>query len=159
LEGHKYHRGHALIVSGPQLATGAARLAALGALRVGAGLVTLAGVRDALAVHAAHVTAIMLAEAADRDAFARLIEDHRYNVLVIGPGAGVSAATRALVAATLEAGRALVMDADAITVFRDAAEELAKLVGASGAPVVLTPHSGEFARLFEGDSDVLEAQT
>jgi hydroxyethylthiazole kinase-like uncharacterized protein yjeF len=157
IERHKYHRGHVLVVSGPQLATGAARLAALGAFRAGAGLVTLTGTREALAVHAAHVTAIMLAETADRAAFARLLEDRRYTSVVIGPAAGVSPATRALVEAALEAGRALVMDADALTVFEGDLDGLARRIGESRAPVVLTPHSGEFGRLFAGQSDILEA--
>jgi hydroxyethylthiazole kinase-like uncharacterized protein yjeF len=159
VDGHKYRRGHVLVLSGPELATGAARLAATAALRSGAGLVTLAGEREALRVHAAHVTSIMLAEASEPAALGRLLEDPRYHVVVVGPGAGTGASTRGFVEAALAAGRPLVMDADAITAFRGDADALAALIAASGAPVVLTPHTGEFARLFEPDGDIRDAET
>ncbi len=148
--GHKYSRGHALVVSGGPWSTGAARLSARGALRAGAGLVTLASPRDALTINASHVTAIMLAPCDGPDDLAAILEDRRFNALVLGPGLGVGAATRALVLAALvsTAPRAIVLDADALTSFAGEAGTLAAAIARSGKPVALTPHEGEFARLF-----------
>jgi len=142
---HKYARGAALIWSGPALATGASRLAALAALRVGAGAVTLAGPRDALMVQAAHVTAVMLAEA-DAQGFSRLLSGPKLRAACVGPGAGPDA--RCVASAALQSGKALVLDADALTAFADDPDHLARLVRRHARPVVLTPHAGEFARLF-----------
>lgn len=142
---HKYARGAALVWSGPALQTGASRLAAMGALRAGAGAVTLVGPRAALMVHAAHMTAVMLAEA-DAEGFARQIDNPRIRAACIGPGAGSPA--RQVAAAGLRAGRALVLDADALTAFAGQAGTLSGLVRARVRPVVLTPHEGEFTRLF-----------
>jgi hydroxyethylthiazole kinase-like uncharacterized protein yjeF len=142
---HKYARGGALVWSGPALATGAARLAALAALRAGAGAVTLVGPRDALLVNAAHVTALMLAEG-DAPGFGRLLADGKARAACVGPGAGPVA--RAVATAALETGKALLLDADALTGFAGEAGHLARLVGRNPRPVVLTPHEGEFARLF-----------
>jgi NAD(P)H-hydrate epimerase len=149
LEGHKYTRGHAVVVSGPAEGTGAARLGARGALRVGAGLVTIASPPEALATNAAHLTAIMLKPFSGAQALARLLEDRRRNAVLIGPGCGMGGTTRNLVAAVLAAGPAAVLDADALTSFAGAPQTLAG--GISAEPtraVVLTPHEGEFARLF-----------
>ncbi|MEL7212584.1 MAG: NAD(P)H-hydrate dehydratase [Pseudomonadota bacterium] len=144
-DGHKYDRGHALVLSGGPAMTGAARLAARAALRVGAGLVTL-GVPPAAQLEVAcQVTAIMLARVPDAGALAALLEDTRLNALCLGPGLGVSDATRALVAAALEAKRRAVLDADALTVFQDDPETLFEKLHRD---CVLTPHAGEFARLF-----------
>lgn len=142
---HKYARGAALVWSGPALATGASRLAALAALRAGAGAVTLAGPREALQVHAAHLTAIMLAEA-DAAGFARMLQGPKLRAACIGPGAGLTA--KVVATAALGAGKALVLDADALTAFEGEADHLARLVRRQARPVVLTPHEGEFARLF-----------
>src|SRR5205085_256153 len=93
--GHKYRRGHAVVVSGDASHTGAARLAARGALRAGAGLVTLASPAAAVAVNAAHLTAVMLAQVSDSLELSRLLEDRRKNAVLIGPAAGVGGETRA----------------------------------------------------------------
>ena len=147
--GHKYGRGHALAVSGDKWHTGAIRLSALAALRSGAGLVTVAAAAPALDVLANHLTAIMLAEAGSADALARLLEDHRRNAVLIGPAAGVTDGTRAKVLACLASGAAVVLDADALTVFADEPSALFEAIAArSDRPVVMTPHQGEFTRLF-----------
>ena len=143
---HKYTRGHAVVVSGPAARTGAARLAAGAALRAGAGLVTLASPASALLVNAAHLTAVMLARADGPEELAALLADPRHTAAVLGPGMGVE--RRAATEAALAAPAALVLDADALTQFRDAPEALFALVADRAAPVVLTPHDGEFARLF-----------
>jgi hydroxyethylthiazole kinase-like uncharacterized protein yjeF len=153
---HKYTRGHVLVVSGPMHRTGAARLAARGALRGGAGLVTLASPREALAVNAAQLTAIMLAPCDGAQELAGLLADPRMNALVVGPGAGVGEALREMVLAALAgapAGRAIVLDADALTAFASAPERLFAAVRGSAAEVVLTPHDGEFSRLFKSEGE------
>jgi ADP-dependent NAD(P)H-hydrate dehydratase / NAD(P)H-hydrate epimerase len=149
LSGHKYDYGHAVAVSGGPWSTGAARLAAMAALRAGAGLVTLASPTAALGVNAAHLTAIMLTEAEDARALARLLEDRRKTAVLIGPGAGLTGATRAKVRACLDSRAAVVLDADALTLFAgDAGELIEAIAEHPGRPVVMTPHEGEFARLF-----------
>ncbi|MFN7398270.1 MAG: NAD(P)H-hydrate dehydratase [Sandaracinobacter sp.] len=145
LDTHKYARGAAVVWSGPALMTGASRLAATAALRVGAGAVTLAGAREALLLQAAHVTAVMLAEA-DPQAFARLLESARIRAVCVGPGAGPDA--RCVAGAALQSGKPVVLDADALTAFAGEADHLARLVRRHKRPVILTPHEGEFARLF-----------
>src|ERR1019366_9480127 len=158
VNGHKYSRGHALVLSGGLAHTGAARLAARGALRGGAGLVTIATPREALGVHAAALTAIMTRLCDGPGGLAELLADRRKNSLVMGPGLGAGENTKALVRAALkndgESGappRAIVLDADALTSFADDACGLARLIRQSGKNVVLTPHDGEFSRLF-GDA-------
>jgi ADP-dependent NAD(P)H-hydrate dehydratase / NAD(P)H-hydrate epimerase len=148
--GHKYGRGHALVLSGDAAQTGAARLAAHGALRAGAGLVTLASPTDALAVNAAQLTAVMLRPCNRPDDLAGLLADARINAVALGPALGVGAATRALVAAALASGRAAVLDADALTSFSGETSGLFEAIAAVQRPVVLTPHEGEFARLLGG---------
>jgi len=154
-DGHKYARGHALIVSGDIAATGAARLAARGALRAGAGLATLASPRDALAVNAAALTAVMVRAVDTVIEFGELIgDDKRLNACVIGPGAGIGERTRDFVHAALSAKRHLVLDADALTSFADAPDRLFESIKTSHDPqVVLTPHEGEFPRLFSDISN------
>jgi hydroxyethylthiazole kinase-like uncharacterized protein yjeF len=142
---HKHVRGRMMIVSGPAWSTGAARLASRAGLRVGAGLVTLLSPPDALAINAAHLEAVMLAgfetdielENAARDA----------DVVVIGPAAGVGPATYSNVLALARTGAALVVDADALSVFRQDPEDLFSLLDRDD---VLTPHPGEFERVFPG---------
>jgi hydroxyethylthiazole kinase-like uncharacterized protein yjeF len=147
LKAHKYNRGHAVVVSGPAHATGAARLAARGALRVGAGLVSVASGREAQSVHAAHLTAIMIKPCDDAKELAALLGDKRFNAVVIGPGLGIGAVTKDLVAAALQSAAAVVLDADALTSFADSPRELFSQIGER---TVLTPHEGEFERIFPG---------
>src|SRR5207253_1701406 len=126
-EGHKYGRGHAVVVSGGLEATGAARLAARAALRVGAGLVTVASPGEALAAHAPALDAVMLRRADGPEGLAALLADPRRNALVMGPALGVGAATRLLVRAGLAARSRAVLDADALTSFEADAGALASL--------------------------------
>ncbi len=148
-ESHKYKRGHAVAVSGPVANTGAIRLAARAALRVGAGLVTIATPPDALIINATHVTAIMLLPFTGPLGLAEVFADVRKNAVLIGPGRGVGAQTQTEAATLLATGAAVVLDADAITSFAGQPDLLAELVRAKpGRPVILTPHDGEFARLF-----------
>ncbi len=157
---HKYPRGAALVVSGPPHRTGAARLAARAALRVGAGLATIASPPEAVAANAAQSTAVMVAPFADLAGFARLLADPRRNAVLIGPGAGVGEATRGLVAAALTepcaAPRAIVLDADALTSFAGDADGLAALIARESRATIVTPHEGEFARLFRSHSEVID---
>ena len=154
-EGHKYDRGHALVLSGAMHRTGAARLAVRGALRGGAGLVTLASPREALAVNASHLTAIMLVPCDNAHELGEILSDRRINALVLGPGGGVGEPMRAMVLAALAApaqGRSIILDADALTSFEGRLRDLAEAVKASQENVILTPHDGEFARLFNEDA-------
>jgi hydroxyethylthiazole kinase-like uncharacterized protein yjeF len=154
IDGHKYARGHAVVVSGDIMATGAARMSARGSLRAGAGLVTLASPRDALAVNAAALTAIMVRAIDTVVEFAELLTDKRFNACVIGPGAGLGGRTRDFVLTALSAKRGLVLDADALTSFADAPDHLFEAIKAShDLQVVLTPHEGEFPRLFSDISN------
>ena len=148
--GHKYSRGHCVVISGGPSATGAARLAARGALRIGAGLVTVASPPNAVMVNAAHLTAIMLKAFDGAGGLAALLADKRLNSVVIGPALGVRGETREMVMAALASGAACVLDADALTAFRDDPDALfARLHDRC----VLTPHDGEFDRLFPGLRD------
>jgi hydroxyethylthiazole kinase-like uncharacterized protein yjeF len=145
--GHKYSRGHAVVVSGGRAHTGAARLAAMAALRGGAGLVTLASPRDALDINAAASLAVMVRPVDTAAEFAAMLADPRFNAVAIGPGAGVGEHTREMALTALAGRRGAVLDADAITSFADHATELFAALAKNGT-VVLTPHAGEFNRLF-----------
>ena len=144
---HKYARGHAVVLSGPAHATGAARLAARAALRVGAGLVSVASPLDAVTVNASALTAIMVKPFSGAAGLAELLADKRFNAVVVGPGSGVGAGTRNLVAAVLATEAAVVIDADALTSFAENPNDLFVLLR---EPCVLTPHEGEFERVFPG---------
>ncbi len=149
IDGHKYARGHAVVVSGNLTSTGAARLSARGALRAGAGLVTVLSPDDALGANAASLTAVMVRRMNGKAEFADILTDRRLNACVIGPGAGIGEDTRALVLTALAAKPALVLDADALTSFADAPDRLFEAIKDTGnSEVILTPHEGEFRRLF-----------
>ena len=135
-EGHKYTRGHAIVVAGPAARTGAARLAARGALRIGAGLVTVVATPDAEPELAAHLTSIMLSVCPRPADIVRLLGDRRKNALVIGPGLGLDPTAHERLAAALEdpAGRAIVLDADAITLAAKDTALLRRQRRGGGAP-------------------------
>lgn len=168
-EGHKYSHGHAVILSGGFGRTGAARMAAGAALRVGAGLVTVFAPEDAMAECAAQLTAVMLRQCDGAGDLQAMLKDERLNAVCLGPGLGRGQEARDLVMAVLDSmpketlrhpGRSAVLDADALTAFEDRPEELFEALEAFGAPndrVVLTPHMGEFARLFPDIADSLKA--
>jgi ADP-dependent NAD(P)H-hydrate dehydratase / NAD(P)H-hydrate epimerase len=147
--GHKYDRGHAVVVSGPMWSTGAARLAARGALRAGAGLVTIASPREALPVNAAASLAVMVRPVDGAAELEKFLADRRLNAVAIGPGVGVGQPTCQLVLAALAGERAVVLDADAMTSFAGDPQRLAEaLKSRSGRATILTPHEGEFSRYF-----------
>jgi hydroxyethylthiazole kinase-like uncharacterized protein yjeF len=148
VDGHKYLRGHAVVVSGPMESTGAARLAARAALRVGAGLVTVATSKAAFYVNAAQLTAIMVSAFEGPQNLLEKFADPRINAALIGPGAGATQETRELVAATLASEATTVLDADGLTAFSESPQDLFELIKQRTAPTILTPHEGEFNRLF-----------
>ncbi|RDD63924.1 NAD(P)H-hydrate dehydratase [Ferruginivarius sediminum] len=141
---HKYDYGHAVVFGGVE-ATGAGRLACRAALRGGAGLVSVAVPSAVLPVYATGMPSLITMALDGEEAFGELISDTRKNAFLIGPGAGVTATTRWRAESLLDTGRAVVLDADALTVFRD---EPAALAAAIRGPTVLTPHEGEFRRIF-----------
>lgn len=148
---NKFARGHALLVGGYPT-TGAARMAARAAARAGAGLTTVAVPEAALAVYASALESIMVRPLARPHDLEGLLADARFNALLIGPGAGVDETTRAHTLSMLATGRPVVLDADAISVF---AKDRQALFGAIRGPCVLTPHEGEFSRLFDAAGDKL----
>jgi hydroxyethylthiazole kinase-like uncharacterized protein yjeF len=153
VDGHKYTRGHAVVVSGGLSSTGAARLAARGALRAGAGLVTLATPREALAVNAAASLAVMVRPVDGANELMEFLRDARRNVVLLGPGGGVGPDMRDLVLAALAGERAVVLDADALTSFADAPQLLMDAIRQRSSSTLLTPHEGEFNRLFKSMVD------
>jgi NAD(P)H-hydrate epimerase len=146
---NKYKRGHLTILGGAT-ATGAARLGALAARRAGAGLVTIAAPHQAMGVYQGAEPGNLVAECEGDQAFASLLSDERRNAVLIGPGSGINGRTRQAVLAALAARRSVVLDADALTVFADRPQEL---FDAIQGPVLLTPHAGEFRRLFPDLAD------
>lgn len=150
IDAHKYARGHAVVVSGGLSAsTGAARLASRGALRAGAGLVTIASPRDALAVNASGSLAVMVRAVDGAEEFRTLLEDRRINAVLLGPGGGIGPVMKANVLAALIGERGVVLDADALTSFGDNPEQLfTSLSNRPASATILTPHEGEFSRLF-----------
>ncbi len=153
-DGNKYTRGHALAWGGWPT-TGAARMAARAAARMGAGLTTVAVPEAALPVYAAALTSVMVSPVARHEDFDRLLADRRYTGLLIGPGAGIGPDTRARVLAMLKTGRATVLDVDALTTFKDDPHALFDaIVGRGAGACALTSHEGEFTRLFDGVVDL-----
>ena len=150
--GNKYNRGHALISGGYPM-TGAARMAARAAARAGAGLTTIAVSEIALPVYAAALTSIMVRPVAFPEDFQRLLDDRRFTAFLIGPGAGIGDETRARVEAMMGTGQPTVLDADALSSFHDDPD---RLFGMAAGAWVLTPHDGEFARLFDARGDKLK---
>jgi NAD(P)H-hydrate epimerase len=149
--GNKYSRGHALLYGGYPM-TGAARMAARAAARIGAGLTSIAVPEKAFAIYASALTSIMVQPLSQDQDFAGLLKDPRYTAFSIGPGAGVSDATRERVLALLQTGRPVVLDADAISVFSSRTDELFQAIH---GPCVITPHDGEFKRIFDPSGDKL----
>lgn len=150
LADHKFARGHLTILGGAA-ATGAARLAALAARRAGAGLVTIAAPRSAMPVYQAAEPGNLIVESEESAAFGKLLGDPRRNAVLLGPGSGVDDRTRAACLSALALRRAVVLDADAITAFADAP---GRLFEAIAGPALMTPHEGEFRRLFADLADL-----
>ena len=146
---NKYNRGHALLCGGYPM-TGASRMAARAAARSGAGLTTIAVPEHAFAIYAAALTSIMAQPLAQNEDFTRLLADPRYTAFCIGPGAGVSDTTRLRTLDLLKTGKPVVIDADAISVFASHPEELFEAIH---GPCVMTPHEGEFKRIFDVSGD------
>lgn len=147
-DGHKYSAGHCVVASGGRWQTGASRLAAWAALRIGAGAVTIAGPPAALDVHAAHVTAVMLTPAEHPADLAAAVRDRRAQSVVAGPALGVGATTREMVTVLLGTDAAVVLDADALSSWEGSTDAFTASICSRAAPVVLTPHAAEFERLF-----------
>ncbi len=147
---HKYSRGHAVIAGGSEM-TGAARLAARAAMRIGAGMVSVLCRPEARMVYAADLVGPLVVPTDSPQAFAAYLEDPRRSAALVGPGAGVSEETRELSIRALASGKPAVLDADALTAFAGTPETLFRAIG--GTPAVLTPHEGEFARLFAFEGD------
>lgn len=146
--GHKYTRGHAVVLGGAEM-TGAARLASASARRVGAGLVTVACPEPVRAIYAADAPGLLIADTKD---WHHLLADARKNAYLVGPGAGVGADTRLFALSVLAEGRSLILDADGLTSFAEADDGLFEAL-TDGC--VLTPHAGEFARMFDIDGGKL----
>ncbi len=144
-ETHKYSIGHLCVFSGPANATGAARLSANAGLRAGAGVVTLLAPKQAMETNAAHLTAIMLKEATAATIDA-LKSDRRMTAFVLGPGYGLGEETRRR--ALDLAGKPLILDADGISAFAENSSELFDTLKSHETSCIMTPHEGEFARLF-----------
>lgn len=150
-DAHKYSRGHSVVLGGGITQTGAAKLASRAALRSGAGLVSVACDEKSLPVYAASLSAIMTKQTDTVDAFSKLLEDERVTSVIIGPGAGITEYTRQSVLTALRLGKKCVIDADAISAFEDTPETLFNHLKAE---CLLTPHEGEFERLFKGVVDL-----
>jgi len=151
-EGYKYKRGEVLVLGGEAI-TGASRMTAKAASRAGAGIVTLAAPARVWSIYATSLIDEIVHSFDGLKEFEALLADRRRNVIAIGPGAGVGASTRQFVLAALATKRVVVLDADALTSFAEAPQDLFQaIVG----PCVLTPHAGEFRRLFHFEGDKLQ---
>jgi NAD(P)H-hydrate epimerase len=155
LDQHKYTRGHAVISGGPQM-TGAARLAARAAMRAGAGMVSLAAPVDNTVVYKVALEGVIVRSVRDTAGYAEIIDDPRVSACLVGPGNGISPVTREQALAALRTGKPVVLDADALTVFEETHELLFSTIA---GPCLMTPHEGEFRRLFAmGDSKIASAR-
>jgi NAD(P)H-hydrate epimerase len=155
LDQHKYTRGHAVISGGPQM-TGAARLAARAAMRAGAGMVSLAAPVDNTVVYKVALEGVIVRSVRDTAGYAEIIDDPRVSACLVGPGNGISPVTREQALAALRTGKPVVLDADALTVFEETHELLFSTIA---GPCLLTPHEGEFRRLFAmGDNKIASAR-
>ncbi len=148
IDTHKFARGAVLVRGGPIDCTGAARLTANAALGCGAGLVTMTTPHDALSANTAQLTAVMLTECESTSDWANLLKDQRWRVAVIGPGNGPDQSTRDAVIAALESSLSCVLDADALSCWQGHTEQLQEILVSASTTPVLTPHAGEFERLF-----------
>ncbi|OHV81203.1 bifunctional ADP-dependent NAD(P)H-hydrate dehydratase/NAD(P)H-hydrate epimerase [Rhizobium sp. LCM 4573] len=143
---HKYRRGHLAVFSGEGSRTGAARLSAAAGLRNGAGLVTVASPSDAITVNASSLTTVMLHEVETVADLNDWLNSAKLSAFVLGPGFGIGEKARQFVLAVKD--RPLVLDADGITSFKNDPSQLFEAFAAGETRLVLTPHEGEFARLF-----------
>lgn len=145
---HKFLRGSVLVRGGGRLSTGASRLSAQAALQTGAGLVTLASPDEAIDIQASHLSAVMLKRCDSNENWAELVDDSRITAVLIGPANGVDESTRSCVETSLRRATPCVLDADALSAFADDPDRLIQALKGSSAPVILTPHTGEFTRVF-----------
>lgn len=154
IDGHKYDRGHAVVVSGPMERTGAGRLAATAALRSGAGLVTIASSKPAFYINASQLTAVMVDPYDGPSGLSDLLSDTRITSALIGPGAGTEPEVKDLVTSVLQSQATAVLDAEGITAFGETPAELFDQIKARlPALTIMTPHEGEFKRVFPELSD------
>lgn len=149
---HKYSRGHAVIAGGGTM-TGAARLAARAAMRIGAGMTSIVCPPEAVPIYAAGTAALLVVPSADPAGLADYLDDGRRDAALIGPGAGLGEGTRRMVLAASATKKPLVLDADGLSVFAGDPETLFAAI--AGVPALMTPHEGEFSRLFEAAGDKL----
>lgn len=147
IDANKYTRGHVMVYGGYPM-TGAARLAARTAARSGAGMVTIGTRSSALDSYLASVESILVKPADNSQQWGELLV--KANAVVVGPGAGVGELTKDIVLESLRRGVPTVLDADALTSFVGAVGELAKV---ARDRTVMTPHEGEFSRLFDIEGD------
>lgn len=155
--GHKYSRGHAAVNGGTVSSTGAARIAARAALRIGAGAVTVTSPPSALTVYASALEAVMVSSVTDNEAYDQWLCEKRIQAVLIGPGNGVSDRTKDFVETALRKESVAILDADALTVFKEDPDHLFGLIKKKpGRPVILTPHEAEFSRLFKEEGLALE---
>jgi ADP-dependent NAD(P)H-hydrate dehydratase / NAD(P)H-hydrate epimerase len=157
---HKYNRGSVLVLGGGIEGVGAARLSAKAALYSGAGLVTLGVPSESLAAHASREpNALMQRKCDGMDGLLSLLDKFKFSSIVIGPAYGVGLPTRKVVFQLLHLSHPLILDADALTSFAGEAQMLGEAIMCSQIDCVLTPHEGEFSRLFSPQHDILHTET
>jgi ADP-dependent NAD(P)H-hydrate dehydratase / NAD(P)H-hydrate epimerase len=144
-DSNKYSRGHSIVMGGGMTSTGAGRMAAMAALRAGSGLVSIVSEQQALPIYAMTMTAVMTKQVDTLPELDKLLEDKRITAVLIGPGGGVTEKTREQTLQILKSKKPTVIDADALTIFQFNTKPM---FAAIGGPTVLTPHEGEFERLF-----------